>query len=79
MSHFINVNSISDTKSVAEFEAKSNDGDVNKTNLFLLLLVIEDEVQKKQQLVKKRTLKNDVAKRIALPSDNFDCIHLAPC
>lgn len=48
LSHFDDVNSISDTESVVKSEAKSNNRNVDKTDLFLALLATKDEAQKKQ-------------------------------
>ena len=79
LSHFVDANSISDTESVAESEAESDDGDVDETDLLSTLLATESEAQKKQRSAKKRTSKNDAAKRASLPNDIFDYIHVAPC
>lgn len=79
LSHFINVNSISDTELVAKSETKSKNRDVDKTNLVMALLAIKDKAQIKQQSTKKQTSKSDIAKYTSLFNDIFDYVYRIPC
>ena len=75
----IDANTISDTESIAESEAESDDGHVDETDLLSALLATEREAEKKKQSANKRTSKSDAARRASLPNEIFDYIHVAPC